>query len=252
MSKLRRFFEWIGFAQTFSAILQAEFARTLLFPMMVTLATGAVGVLGGIPLMWIIMAASLAFAGTTHGLLRASEYLERKNPLNKLICIGVHFSRDLLPVTLPNSIIDGNRQQRRAGGSQQNMESEILSPTEIRTDVPRQLDKGQVSVELRNTASFPISCILYSADTEVAGIKPPRATFPKPATTVQPGSVFRINDDRMDMNGLPCSRFSGKMDMVIKYGLPGKEKFELRLVGDLDIVMEKYGLVNQVITSWRN
>jgi len=38
--------------------------------------------------------------------------------------------------------------------------------------------------------------------------------------------------------------------MLVKYGLPGKEVFDLRLKGDLDIAMEDYGLITQVTAAW--
>jgi len=233
---LRRFLEWIGIAGSVNTIVQAEFVRTLFFPTLMTILTGAAGFFGGLPLMWIIMATSLTFAGITHGMLRTSEYLERKNPSNKLSFIGVHFDCELLPAQLAVPA---------TGGA-----SQTLPPSMINTSVPRQLNKGQVCVELKNEASFPISCILHKADTEVAGITPPRGTFPRPASTLQPGSIFRIADQSIIMNGLACGRMKGKIDMLIMYGLPGKEKFELHLVGDLEIFMENYGLVKQVSTLW--
>jgi hypothetical protein len=72
------------------------------------------------------------------------------------------------------------------------------------------MDKGQISVEVKNTASFPISCILHNAMTEVAGLAPPSFCFPKPASTVQPGGTVRINDAQIDFNSLPCGNLVGK------------------------------------------
>lgn len=185
--------------------------------------------------MWIIMAALVSFAATTHGMLRSSEYLERKNPLNKLGFNGAFFRCDLLPVQSATPTMGGA--------------PVTLSPHALNPGVPRQIDIGQVGIKLKNSASFPISCILFNADTEVAGIKPPRTVFPKNASTVQPGSSFNVPDERMNMNGLACGNLNGKIDMLIKYGLPGKEKFELHLVCDLAIKMENFGLVAGVHTA---
>jgi hypothetical protein len=99
---------------------------------------------------------------------------------------------------------------------------------------------------------FPRShAFLQSAETEVASLKPPRSTFPKNASTITPGGTFAISDEAIDMGSMDCGRLPGKLDMLIKYGIPGKETFELRLMGDLDIAMERYGLVTQVGASWR-
>ena len=242
--------EWIGHAETLHTIAQAEFFRTLFWPGVATVTTAITGVLGGIPVMWVIVGSAVAFMATSQGLLRASEYLERKNPLNKLSLRGAYFTCDLTPAPLPLPPPSGNRRQRRARRAQSQQPPSILTPSMINPGVPRNLDKGQLSVELKNNASFPISCILYNAATEVAGMTPPRTTFPKIASTVQPGNIFRITDDAINMNGLPCGRLAGKINMIIKYGLPGKERFELRLNGTVDIVMENFGIVTQVNVGW--
>ena len=111
----------------------------------------------------------------------------------------------------------------------------------------RTLDKVQVGVEITNNAFFPISCFLESADTEIEGEKPPRSNFPKPAAICQPGASIRVLDDAIPMDEFPCQRLSGKMDMLIKYGTPGNETFELRIKGTLDVLMESYGQVNAVM-----
>jgi hypothetical protein len=42
------------------------------------------------------------------------------------------------------------------------------------------------------------------------------------------------------------------MDMIIKYGRPGEEHFELRLIGDLEIHMQQFGFLQAVTTGLRN
>ena len=44
---------------------------------------------------------------------------------------------------------------------------------------------------------------------------------------------------------------AGKLDMLLRYGRSGKENIEMRLIADLDIVMEDFGLVSAVITGWK-
>jgi len=247
--KFRKALEWFGHFETINAILHIEFVRTLLLPTLVAAMTGTAGFIGNIPLMWVIMATALAFMGTAQGMLRASEYVERKNPLNKLVYVGTHFGFVLTPAPLPQPAPTGNRHQRRATGTAVVL-AQILSANEINPSVPRAIREGQISVEVKNIASFPISCILHNAITEVAGHTPPRSVFPKPATTVQPGGSVRIPDALMNLNDIPCGDIVGKMDMIIKYGLPGKEHFELRLTGDLTIGMFPFGMLQHVATSW--
>src|SRR5947208_10337578 len=91
-----------GRAETLHTIAQAEFVRTLLLPMVTAVATGAAGLLGHIPLMWVIMATALAFAGASIGILGSSTYLERKNPAHKLTVIKTLFNFELVPITGPN------------------------------------------------------------------------------------------------------------------------------------------------------
>jgi hypothetical protein len=174
-----------------------------------------------------------------------------KTPLNKLSVLHVQFAADLEETEmlfLPNF---GNRQQRR---SQKNLPAptHTLSRNVVFPGVVRHLEKGQLGVVLRNNAPFPISCILHDAQTEVATLKPPRSIFPKNASILQPGAIFVISDDTIDMGKMPCSRLAGKMDMLIKYGHPGNEIFDLTIKGDVDISMESYGLVTQVGIAWKN
>ncbi len=247
-----RFVEWLGRFETLHILLSGEFVRTLLWPTVSAVLTGATGILGGVPLMWVFMASALTFMAVTQSLLRADEWRERKDPLNKISVVGTYFAGELAPAPLPISPPAGNRHQRRAQIAQPQGPVRILPPNALVAGVPRTLDGGQISVEIKNSASFPISVILQNAATEVDGKTPPRSVFPKPAGTIPPGGRARVPDERINMNGTPCGRLSGKLDMLIKYGLPGEENLELRLIAELDIVMEDFGLVTQVLAGWRN
>jgi len=106
---LKKILEWVGHFETIQAILHTEFFRTLLWPTVMSGVTAWAGLAGHIPLMWILMATALAFMATMQGLLRTSEFMERKNPLNKLKILQVGIGLDLTPMVVPN------RQQRRHG-----------------------------------------------------------------------------------------------------------------------------------------
>lgn len=208
--KLRQILEWIAHIETVHTILQAEFFRTLFWPTVMTLMTGTAGILGGIPLMWVLMATALAFMGTSGGLLLASLYVERKNPQNKLTYLGTHLRKDLNPAPMP---LVGNRQQRRAQRAQ-GQDKQTLESDQIMVGVRRTLDKAQVSIQLQNNATFPISMILESAETEIEGFTPPRGKFPKDRSVIFPGNPVHVSDDPIDMEQLPCQRMAGKIDWV--------------------------------------
>ncbi len=215
-----------------------------LLPTVLTVLTGGAGLFGGQPLMWVIMASALTFAGSMVGLLGGSLYLERKNPHNKLKYKGTHFQHDLDPAPMPAL---GNRHQRRGQAARG---QQMLQPAELVIGVPRTLEKGQIAVELKNEATFPISFILASAETEVEGITPPRAHYPKDAITIFPGNTVQTSDAAIILNSLPCGRLTGKMEFKIRYGQPGEEKFEMLLKANLDIHMETFGFVSSVRSAW--
>jgi hypothetical protein len=228
---LMRCLEWLGHAQTIQAIVQAEFVRTLLFPTVVAVATGTAGILGGIPLMYVIVATALAFMGTAQGILSASTYLERKNPAHKLQVLKTLFNFNLVPISAPN------RKHRRSAAAQGGAPA-----------VPayRHFVKGQLGFEIWNRASFPISVIVEAAETEIEGLKPPRTSYPKPPVIVHPGTTVWVHDEAIELDNMDCEDLEGKMDVTVKYGLPGKEHFEIRQVGWCEIFMESYGLLKAI------
>lgn len=236
---LKPVLEWIGHAETIHTIAQAEFVKTLLLPTVMTVATGAAGWAGHLPLMWVLMAMSLTFMGMTMGLLAGSLYIERKNPLNKLT-YTVIFNCDLSPA---RPALLGSRQQRRASGKQQLPD---LSPTQLDVHVSRTIDIGQIGAEIVNQATFPISCILEEAETTVEEFQPPRSKFPKGPFLIPARDKARLADDRIPMDGWPCQKMVGRVHMKIRYGRPGNEKFVLEIDGSVTVIMEHYGFVSQV------
>jgi hypothetical protein len=246
---LRNILEWTGYGQTIQAIAQAEFVRTFLIPTVLTVTAAISGWLGDLPLMWIVMASALTFMGAAQGMLRGSEYLDRKNPQNKIVLTGTRVHAEMEPTDVPWA---GNRKQRRAGAAQKAIGPVRLGPSDISVGIKRTIDKVQVGVNLKNVATFPISIILVNASTEVAGEKPPRSIYPRPVSTMQPGASFFSLDDAIELEGLPAGRLEGKLNMTFRYGLPGKERFELHFEGDIDIHMEEFGFIAAVSTSWKS
>jgi hypothetical protein len=181
--------------------------------------------------MWIIMAVTVAFGTTAVGVLSSSTYLERKNPAYKLQVLRTIFTFNLVPIPGPN------RRQRRAAVAQGGAPA-----------IPayRYMEKAQLGFEVWNRASFPISVVVTSAETEVEGSTPPRGRFPKDPIIVEPGTTIWIHDDPIDMEEIQCDNFGGKMDISVSYGVPGKEKFEIHHKGTVEIFMEPYGQLKQI------
>jgi hypothetical protein len=77
--------------------------------------------------------------------------------------------------------------------------------------------------------NYPISCILFSATTQIEEYEPPRSKFPKNPYLIPPGGGrIRLSDDAIEMEQHPCGRILGKMDTLLKYGYPGKEIYEIQ------------------------
>ena len=81
---IRRTIGWLGDYQAITTLLQTEFVRLLLAPVF-GIVTTVLGVLQGIPWMWVAVGGAIGFAGFSHGLLRFDEWVERTNPEGKLI-----------------------------------------------------------------------------------------------------------------------------------------------------------------------
>jgi len=140
--------------------------------------------------------------------------------------------------------------QRRSSATQELVRD--LSPRELDPHVNRTLEKGQLGLELFNTSTKPLSVFLHSATTTIEGNLPPRSQFPKGPFTVVPGQRLRLVDDAIEMDKHPCGSLLGEIDMVVKYGALGRERFELRMVAKIRIIMESYGFVSQLSVDLTN
>ena len=227
-SRLRRWLEWAGHVETIRAIFAGEVARTILWPFVVAGITMFSGIFGGLPWMWILMATAVAFAAIVHGLLRGSEYIERKNPGGKLRFTQVAYGCDLVPIP------QQNRQQRRAGQQPQFPQ--------------RFIDRVQLGIEVHNDASFPLSVIFAEAESEFEDVRPPRTNYPKAAITIPPKVTMRFMDERMAMNNFPYQpELAGKVSVKLLYGLPGKETFELSHESTIEMRMHPSGMITHVM-----
>lgn len=102
--------------------------------------------------MWICLGVAGVFALTMMGLLASAAYKQFHDPANKLRYNGTIFNFDLNPV--PH-----NRKARRANPAQQqgNMVLHLRPPE-------RNLLRGQLGIQVFNSATFPMSIILEEKD----------------------------------------------------------------------------------------
>jgi hypothetical protein len=221
-------------------LLQLDFVRTTLTPLVLTVATGGLGILGGIPAMYIAVGCAVTFAAITQGMLRAREYRQSSTPEHKLRFNGTIFNFDLVHV--PNS-----RLARRASESV----SRRKIPPANSQPLIRELENGQLGVELINYATFPISVFIESAESGIEGHAPPRSKYPKDKIIMFPGTPMRLTDERIPLDKLKCGRIEGNFDIKIKYGLPGKEVYELHFQAKrVDILMHENGFCGGNYTEW--
>jgi hypothetical protein len=116
----------------------------------------------------------------------------------------------------------------------------------------RHIDKMQVGVYIQNMAHFDISAYVESANTAVEGNTPPRGVHPKAPVLIGPGQTVFMADDPIDMKNYPCKNLAGQLEMTIKYGAPGREKYDLAFRGRLEVHMRQTGVVTGYFTIWDN
>lgn len=236
-----RLIELFSFGHALHSIIHSEIVRTILVPVVMTMATGTAGALGGVPLMWVIMASCVAFGSVSAGFLAVNAYKERTTPENKLRFNGCVFNFELAQTPQPN------RKQRRATASATRRDAQ----DELQPQV-REITIAQLGVELWSSATFPLSVILEDAESEFEGETPPRTKYPKERSPVLPGVPFRVCDTRMTLdNAVECGRLEGKCRFKIKYGHIGKEIYTMELrMRRVDILMDVNGFYRGNQVEW--
>lgn len=232
--------DWFKEGLSIRELLSSDFAKDWIYPFVLPVAAAISGYLQTESVMWIITATSLCLMAVTASYLLIVLIHEKRSPQNKLTYQPV-YQQDL---DCPQAPLLGNRQQRRAQAPR------LLTSQELNPEVLRKIEKAQLGVEVYNNSPYPISTILRSSDTSILGERPRRSTFPKPAAIVGPWSRMRIADDPIDMENAPCQKLSGWLDMVIMYGRPGNEKYELHPKGVLDIALTDYGFLSSITLSF--
>jgi len=233
--------EWFSRIHAVHVIVHSEFVKTWLLPLMSASITGLSGYYQNSPLMWICLATAGTFMMITITLLASTAYKQFHDPANKLLYNATIFNFDL-------DSISHNRKARRANPIRQQGNATIyLRPPE------RTLLRGQLGIQVVNSANFPISIILEAAETEIEGNTPPRHKYPRPAVTALPGIPITVCDLPIPLNGRRCDTLQGKLYMTIRYGLPGKENYKLEIrARRVDIMLSPNGFLSGVNTSWED
>ena len=221
--------------ESLETIAETALVKSFLWPTVLAACTAASGEIGHQPLMWILMASALVFMAMTTATLNLNVIKQINTPLNKIQYWPI-YNMDLASVPVPTA---RGISSRKLAITETNIR--MLGPIEIVDNVKRTIKVSQLGIEILNTATFPISCILFYADTSVEGVTPPRTAFPKGPYMIPAGSKYKITDERIPMNDFPCGKLAGTVDITIKYGRPGKEKFEFSVKGNVEIMIEENG-----------
>src|SRR5690242_12940506 len=120
----RSLLDWIGRAVTLQGVIHSQFFQTWFWPLLSAIATGLAGIAEHQSLMWVLMAAAIAFAAVTIGMVAVIALRVQTSPQNKLLS-KVVFHHDLTPREAP---LLGTRQQRRAKARQ---EHQMISSSQI-------------------------------------------------------------------------------------------------------------------------
>lgn len=221
-----KFLDWLGRFQIIQALGHYAWAY---IPALWVVLTGSAGIVGGAPLMYVMVAVTVVAAFALWAFQLFSVQKDYNSPLNKLKILNTVFAHDLAPAE------EHNRQIRRGVAK-----TKLIVPAR-----PRRITKCQLGVEVLNTASFPISVIAWSAETELYGKNPPRTKYPKLPALLQPGGTVWIHDEPIELNA-PCELLNGSINITIRYGKPGDEKYTLVHNGTVEVFMEPVGFLKGV------
>jgi hypothetical protein len=229
MEFIKSILDWVGRWQVAQSI--AAIFKPVWLPIMTALLALGAGYIQRVPWVWVIMGSAVSFMAMAVGLFFSVSYASARTPAHKLRYVNTIVGTDL--------------------GSPPNRKRKRASQATAVGGIPQSyLDKVQVGVQLQNTANFPISAFVEIAETEMLDKKPPRTTYPKPSVTITPGNVVNMMDEPIELDGTPCGKMEGVLNIKIKYGRKGKEHFELSFKAKLEVFMRRDGLISAISTGW--
>lgn len=173
-------------------------------PTAVAMLTGVSGYLGGIPVMWIIVASTIAFAMTAHGLLRISEVTHRMAVENKLQFLNPHIVMDC----------EWGKDGR-----------------------PTRISKMNVGVTLMNRALFPIEYVITSIHAVVENRVANAIKLEGFIATSASQALFASWPDAIDLADLNTLDIKGRLDFEIQYGHPGRRIYVIKRKLEFDVTV---------------
>jgi hypothetical protein len=195
-------------------------------PTVLAIAAAVSGYFQHTPVMWIIMATSMTFVCVLGAIMIAYLFQIISSPADKL-----RFVSAIVPCDVNKNQADLSGRAARA------------------TNLVRTIDKMQVGILVQNVGRFPISIILFEAETELDGITPPRVRYPKLPADCHPSSTHMLTDEIIDMKSRKCADMQGRLDMKVKYGNRGNEKYELHIKGTVFVKMSADGAITHTMLN---
>jgi hypothetical protein len=195
--------DWLK--KLWAAVSTAEGVRGIITsPLVWPWVSGGVGAvlawLDGYDKTVIYLSALAAFAFVGGGLYWFEERRARRTPENKLTIVSFNFFKDFV----------------------QPIQNEV------------KLDIVQLGITLHNTSDFPLSIILESVRNEVVRRVgghiqriQPQEIFAETRHILQPNGVVVARGKRIQLGGADCSLVEAELWYRIRYGHPGREKYNL-------------------------
>lgn len=170
-----------------------------------------VGLLQGVPLMWVIMATALTFAGVGVGLNGFSQLRYRRSPADKVSITGPRV--DVAPV-------------------------DIVNKTGVRFI--------SLGIMARNIAEMPLEVSIDQLDTRIENRIPDREFNPQSTLVdARTGVVgFKGSPISLEDMNLGNRRLNGVVDARISYGYPEKRKFSAEVKWYFNLVFKDGNFVH--------
>lgn len=197
MGKITKTIQAIREAEALHGLLTWQPVQQFLWPLVIgPVVTAVLGLAGGVPMMWVWVAALASFAFMTHGLLRLNEWIDRTSANGKL---------DIIEPTIQ---ITG---------------AETVEPIEIAS--------AQIGVSLGNRAIFPMEFRVERIDTRFADRVGSVKNYANRGGVIAPNSVSFFRDSAITIEKprliLERKGYESRIDILISYGKPGGKRFTI-------------------------
>lgn len=191
--------------QSFVSSVAGEVVITWLLPTVLPVVIAVIGVAQNIPWFYVLVGASLAFAGVSSGLLRFSEWTYRNRVEDKLVFQGIQVISKL------------DEHQNTVGVN--------------------------FRINLTNAALFPIGFKVEEFYSKCCGKYPSKTKPLKETILLQPGCTGFFADGHINTGRLSVGAHKGEFACKINYGRKDNLKFELNLKQSVEISVDNIGQI---------